>query len=186
MSQPVVMFLHGLESGPNGYKIRELSRTAESAGWLVMAPDCSGVSDPQARVRMVWSQWPHDAPAVVLVGSSLGGYVAAALAEQQQPTNLKHLLLLCPAFDLVGYPLKRPAQALPASQITLVHGLHDTVVPVQHSQCAAEAWQAELLLVDDDHLLHASMAPISHALQRLLRQHKPCTEGDKPHTATNL
>lgn len=97
MTQPVVVFLHGLESGPAGFKIRELSRVVEAHGGRVLAPDCQGVRDPQVRVSTVWAQWPHQAATVILVGSSLGGYVAAALAAQHRPANLQHLLLLCPA-----------------------------------------------------------------------------------------
>lgn len=198
--QRVVIFLHGLESGPDGLKIQKMRATAEAMGWQTVAPDGRFSRDPVKRSKAVLAQWPHQARCVYLVGSSLGGYVAASIAatlaqnsmirtEVEQtlleqtavtktgklaqsvshyPANLRGLLLLCPAFDLVGYPLHRPAQALPGAAIQLIHGNQDDVVPLSHSQRAAQDWGAALLTLEDDHSLHTSIVRICEVLAQRL------------------
>jgi pimeloyl-ACP methyl ester carboxylesterase len=177
-NQGTVIFLHGLESGPDSFKIQNMRSMAESMGWLTLAPDGRFSREPRQRSAAVLAQWPHDAVRVFLVGSSLGGFVAASIAAQvaseeaqlvsQCPTNLCGMLLLCPAFDLPGYPLDRPAQALLGECIQLIHGRADAVVPLSHSQRAAKAWGANLLEVDDDHSLHNSIATICDVLAQRL------------------
>ncbi|MEO6697753.1 MAG: YqiA/YcfP family alpha/beta fold hydrolase [Paraperlucidibaca sp.] len=177
-SQGTVIFLHGLESGPDGFKIQQMRATAEAMGWYTLAPDGRFSRDPVQRAGVVLSAWPREAERVYLVGSSLGGFVAASIAAQlatdaassasQHPTNLCGMLLLCPAFDLPGYPLDRPAQGLRGECIQLIHGCADVVVPLSHSQRAATAWGADLLVVDDDHSLHSSIATICEVLAQRL------------------
>lgn len=170
----VVIFLHGLESGPDGLKIQRMRATAEAMGWHTLAPDGRFSRDPRARAEAVLAQWPTAAEQVYLVGSSLGGFVAAWIAAQMaersgtEPHNLCGMLLLCPAFDLPGYPLDRPAQAMAGEHIQLIHGRQDSVVPLAHSQRAASDWGAELLVLDDDHSLHTSIAIICEVLAQRL------------------
>lgn len=175
-----VIFLHGLESGPDGLKIQKMRATAEALGWHTLAPDGRFSRDPRARAEAVLAAWPSQAQRVYMVGSSLGGFVAAWIAatraepiNEAQPVShyadtLCGLLLLCPAFDLPGYPLDRPKQALAGEQIVLIHGRNDRVVPLSHSQRAAHAWGAELIEVDDDHSLHNSIDSICEVLAQRL------------------
>ena len=168
-------FLHGLESGPDGLKIRVMREAVESLGCTTQAPDFRFSRDPEARTSHLLDVLDDRHPRV-LVGSSLGGFVAARatqrLAEAGRTLPIG-LFLLCPAFDLAGYPLDRPAQPLRGDAVFLVHGRHDTVVPLAHSRRAAEVWQAALLEVEDDHPLHASAGLIAAQLALFMRRLSP-------------
>lgn len=161
----VVFFLHGLESGPDGLKIQAMRAVAARRGWRTEAPDFRGMPDPEQRAHHLISLLPS-AESVVLVGSSLGGFVAARTAEllTAAVSPIQGLFLLCPAFDLPGYPLTRPSQPLRGDAVRIVHGRHDSVVPLSHSERAAAAWQCALLVTEDEHSLHASVALICACL----------------------
>jgi len=143
-----------------------------------------------------------------LIGSSLGGYIAALLYQQQQlsshTNNNKHnnnidsLILLCPAFDasnrwnnrmttdeilqwkqqgtksyynyntqsneLLNYTfyddlLKYTAFPIVQCPVTIIHGKHDDVVPIDSSRHYNELLKqnnnnnVKLIEVDDDHSL---------------------------------
>lgn len=172
-----IYFLHGLESGPDGLKIQQMRQVTERLGLTSVAPDFRGISDPQQRVQQVLTQLAAEDAArlaaglallpLVLVGSSLGGFVAAELAAKA-PARVIGLLLLCPAFDLQGYPLDRPQQNLRGDAVQIIHGRHDTVVPLANSLRAAADWQASVLIVEDEHPLHDSVAQICGHLQAWL------------------
>lgn len=166
----IVVFLHGLESGPDGLKIQAMRSVALAKGWQVLASDFRGMTDPEQRTAHLLSLLPVQ-QRIRLVGSSLGGYVAAKAVELAQPDlRIEGIFLLCPAFDLAGYPLARPAQSLRGEAVRIVHGRHDTVVPLSNSMRAAEAWQCSLLVTEDDHPLHQSIGLISAYLADWLDQ----------------
>lgn len=168
----VVFFLHGLESGPDGLKIQAMRALAEQLGWRTESPDFRSMRDPEARSRHLLSLLPASGP-VLLVGSSLGGYVAARVAELASPSPVQGIFLLCPAFDLPGYPLQRPEQALRGDAVRIVHGRHDSVVPLVNSERAAAVWQCPLLVTEDEHPLHLSIELICAWLADWLRKQKP-------------
>lgn len=166
----IVVFLHGLESGPHGLKIQAMRRVAEALGWRTIAPDFRGMSDPELRTRHLLQQLPAG-ETIRLVGSSLGGYVAARAVQLAPSTlHIEGVFLLCPAFDLPGYPLTRPIQGLREQAVRIVHGRHDDVVPLANTLRAAEAWSCPILILDDDHSLHKSIDVISSFLADWLRQ----------------
>lgn len=160
-----VYFLHGMESGPDGLKIQAMRRAVGALGLATEAPDFRFSRDPEARAAHLLALLPGGEP-VILVGSSLGGYVAARVAglAKDAGKDVRGIFLLCPAFDLPGYPLDRPEQPLRGAAVELVHGRHDDVVPLAHSLRAGAAWQAVVTVVDDDHPLHASVELICRRL----------------------
>ncbi len=93
-------YLHGFASGPDGHKGRHCRAWAEAHGVAFHAPDLNlptfeGLT-VTAQVRAVEALLAGLATAPVLVGSSLGGLVAAAVAYRG--VALRHLVLLAPAF----------------------------------------------------------------------------------------
>ncbi len=166
-----VFFIHGKESGPDGLKIQAMRRAVEALGFATEAPDFRFSPDPEARASHLLARLPEGEP-VLLVGSSLGGYVAARTAELAQGTaaDIRGLFLLCPAFDLPGYPLDRPPQPLRGKAVHLVHGRHDDVVPLATSLKAGADWQAVVTVVEDDHPLHASVDLICLLLAHFARE----------------
>lgn len=117
-----LFFLHGKESGPAGLKIRAMTPIAERYGYRVVAPDFSGVEDPLQRCQMVLEH-PLINEASILVGSSMGGYVAAYVSRR---LSLAGVLLLAPAFGLGEYP--GPEPQIVADYRMVIHGWNDQVV----------------------------------------------------------
>ena len=96
----VVCFSHGQESGPWGTKIRALADVARDAGHAVESLDYQGMADPQDRARKLidWCRARPERP--ILVGSSMGGYVALAAASEAGAAGL---FLMAPALYVPGY-----------------------------------------------------------------------------------
>lgn len=144
-----VCFSHGKESGPWGSKIAAMADLARDRGLTVESIDYRGMDDPAARVdKLVAHCAPLDRP-LVLVGSSLGGHVAAA-ASARLP-GVQGLFLLAPAFFMPGYEEHTPVPA--ARRLAIVHGWRDDVVPPANSIRFAAQHRAALHLIDGDHRL---------------------------------
>jgi len=148
-----VCFSHGQESGPWGTKIRALAGIARAAGHAVESLDYQGIADPVARARKLGA-WCRSQPVpAILVGSSMGGYVALAAASE---VGASGLFLMAPALYVPGYedvPLPPP----PACRITIVHGWQDDVLPWSGSTRYGERSGARVVLVPDGHRLVADL-----------------------------
>ena len=80
MINPTVVFSHGQESGPWGTKINAMSKEAQNLGFEVESIDYQGISDPTERVQKLEKFCSKLEKSPVLIGSSMGGYVATAAA----------------------------------------------------------------------------------------------------------
>lgn len=165
MPQPRVVFAHGKESGPWGSKITCLARIAEPLGFVVESLDYQGMDAPEERVAHLIDHAPSGAP-LVLVGSSMGGYVSAMSCTALAPDAL---LLMAPALYLDGYPgdpLDCPADTV------VIHGWDDDIVPLASSLEFARPRRTELHVLADDHRLSNSIGFIERVfaaqLQRVL------------------
>ena len=78
MPDRYVVFSHGKESGPWGSKIAAMSEIARGEGFHVESVDYQGIDDPHARVTRLLAFCKDLRGSLVLVGSSMGGYVTAA------------------------------------------------------------------------------------------------------------
>jgi pimeloyl-ACP methyl ester carboxylesterase len=157
-----VVFSHGKESGPWGTKITALAEVARGLGWQVESIDYRGLESVDARLERLREGCRRLPAAPVLVGSSLGGWLAAAASTAIGPAGgpARGLFLMAPAFDMPGLP-PLPPQAPPASLPTVVvHGWQDEVVPVEYGLRYAQAQRATTFLVDDDHRLIDSLPAI--------------------------
>jgi len=163
MSRARVCFSHGKESGPWGTKIKALASIAEQAGWQVDSLDYQGIDDPNARVELL-RQWCADCEeAYVLVGSSMGGHVAAAVANQVRPVGL---FLMAPAFYIPGYEAHTPTA--PACPVVIVHGWHDEIIPWQNSARFGALSSARVVFMDSDHRLIDVLSQIGHEFEVFL------------------
>lgn len=156
-SAPCVVFSHGRDSGPWGTKIAAMADLARDRGLDVESIDYRGMGDPAARVeRLVAHCAPLGRP-LVLVGSSMGGHVAAA-ASAQLP-DVRGLFLIAPAFYVPGYEALTPEPR--AGRITIVHGWGDDVIPATNSVRFAARHRASLHLIDGDHRLNEHIFEIN-------------------------
>ncbi len=158
-----VVFSHGKDSGPWGAKITALAETARSEGYNVESVDYQGIDSPRDRVAKLADACKTMQGELVLVGSSLGGYVSLASAAL---LHARAIFLIAPAIYMPGLaPLRANAFSCP---MAVVHGWLDDVVPVDHSIRFAREHNASLLLTNDDHRLHRSIRQIRHAFEYFL------------------
>ena len=160
-----VIFSHGQESGPWGTKIRAMAERVRSLGCEADSIDYQGIADPTERVEKCIRECAGIDDQLVLVGSSMGGHVATAAAAE---TGAAGLFVLAPAYYMDGYEELTPLP--PSIPITIVHGWHDDVVPVENSIRYAQTCAATLHIVDGDHRLTTNIEEIKKYLGQLIRQ----------------
>jgi pimeloyl-ACP methyl ester carboxylesterase len=158
-----VVFSHGKESGPWGSKITAMAARVRELEGMVESVDYRGIDDPAARVEKLVAMARPIGGAVVLVGSSLGGHVAAAAAPRVKPRGL---FLLAPAFYMPGFEAYTPQEV--TCPTAIVHGWHDDIVPVENSVRWAREHRAALHLLDSDHRLEDRIEAICALLGQFL------------------
>jgi pimeloyl-ACP methyl ester carboxylesterase len=159
-----ICFSHGKESGPWGTKIRTLAAVAREAGWSVESLDYQGLDDPRQRVALLERHCRDFGAPLALAGSSMGGFVAAAVAARLPVTGL---FLMAPAFYVPGYEQYVPLP--PACPVTIVHGWRDDVVPWEGSVRYGRDCGARLVLLEGDHRLTTSLYAVTAQFRLFLR-----------------
>ena len=158
-----VVFSHGKESGPWGSKITAMAAVVRYLGVAVESVDYRGMDDPAARVGKLIATGTASRAPLLLVGSSMGGHVAAAAAG---PLGARGLFLLAPAFYMAGYEEYTPQDV--ACPSVIVHGWHDDIVPVENSIRWAREHQAALHLLNSDHRLEDQIEAICLLLRAFI------------------
>jgi pimeloyl-ACP methyl ester carboxylesterase len=147
---PYICFSHGKESGPWGTKIAAMADLARDRGLDADSIDYRGMDDPQARVEKLVEYCAPLGRPLVLVGSSMGGHVAAAASARLD--DVLGLFLIAPAFFMPGYEAHTPVPR--AGRIAIVHGWRDDIVAPLNSVRFAAMYRAVLHLIDGDHRLN--------------------------------
>jgi len=145
---PTVLFAHGKESGPWGEKIVALAEVARKHGYESESPDFMGIDDPEARVKLLLKAAFAKQSPFILVGSSMGGYVALRASAMLQTVGL---FLMAPAIGIPGYQEPHPVPA--CNKMTIIHAWKDELIPAKNVIEYAENYQAELHLLNSDHRL---------------------------------
>lgn len=98
-------YLHGFASGPLAKKGQALKAAFAARGESLLTPDLNAPSFAELSMGAMLERLDAldraegDEEGWAFVGSSLGGWLAAAWAERH-PDRVRRLLLLCPAFDV--------------------------------------------------------------------------------------
>lgn len=159
-----VYFSHGKESGPWGSKIKRLANIAKEHGFSVDSIDYSDTLDPDLRVERLLKILKNTEEDFILVGSSMGGYVSLVAAEQ---VNVKGLFLLAPALFIKGYK-QQTYDYTHASNIEIVHGWSDDIIPVENSIQFAKNSDCSLHLISGDHRLNSSLVVVEKLFSQFL------------------
>lgn len=163
MSKRYVVFSHGKDSGPWGTKISALAETARAEGYEVESVDYRGIESATERVTRLADFCKNLHGELVLVGSSLGGYVSVAAAAT---LHARGVFLMAPALYVPGLPpLRQRMLDCPAA---LIHGWRDAVVPFDGSVRFAREYGAQLHLLDSDHQLHDQLRFIKYLFEYFL------------------
>jgi pimeloyl-ACP methyl ester carboxylesterase len=169
MKSMKLYFAHGKESGPWGGKIKFLAGCAKEIGWEIGSLDYTDLpDDPDARVERLVSRLEAESAPVVLVGSSMGGYVSL-VASSKVP--VAGLFLMAPALYLPDY-LEQDFSK-PKCPIEIVHGWGDDVVPPEHSIRFAKNSGTTLHLIDDDHRFSTRLDVLGELLIPFLQKLTP-------------
>ncbi len=163
MSSRYVVFSHGKDSGPWGKKIAALADVARSEGYQAESVDYRGLEGPRERIGRLVDFCKELQGDLVLVGSSMGGYVSVASASL---LHARGVFLMAPALYMEGLPaLREGVLDCPA---TVVHGWYDDVVPFDHSVRFAKSYGAALHLLKSDHQLHNQLRVIQYLFEYFL------------------
>ena len=161
-----VIFSHGKESGPEGRKINMMRTVAEKLGYTTISIDYRDIVDVSSRVSLLESTLVKQRKnEIILVGSSIGGYVSTVVANSK---NISGLFLLAPALFMKDYPIQdyKPL----SSKVEIVHGWSDDVITYECSVRFAKENNYSLHLLNDDHRLGSSLPIIAKLFKAFLRR----------------
>ena len=169
-----VIFSHGKESGPWGSKIKALAKIAKQLGCDVDSIDYRGIDSPDERVQKLAVYLQNEAK-YILVGSSMGGYVSLVCAQQQLNTNNipQGVFLLAPALYMSNYQQQKylvKEHNKELTNIEIIHGWSDDIIPVEHSIEYAKQAQCTLHLINGDHRLNSSLAQVMELFNAFLKK----------------
>lgn len=161
--QKLVIYNHGKDSIPWGEKALALAEVAKCHGFMFISPDYQAGNDPDMRVKQLLALDLSAYREIVLVGSSMGGYVITVASEIIRP---KGLFLIAPAFYLPGYQCTdfKPR----ADRIEVFHGWQDEVVPPENVWRFCRQHHACLHMLDADHRLLSVLPVMADAFDRFL------------------
>ena len=163
MPDRYVIFSHGRDGEPWSRKISGLAHIARSEGYRADSLDYRGVNSVRERVTMLVEYCQKLPGDLLLVGSSLGGYIAVAAAAL---LHARGVFLLAPALLMDGLPPLRPRVI--DCPTTIVHGWRDEVVPVEQSVRFARDYRATVHLLDTDHRMYDCLPLINHLFEQFL------------------
>ena len=159
----LVVYNHGKDSMPWGEKTAAFAEVAERCGYGFESPDYREQADPDKRALQLLAMDLSAYDDVVLIGSSMGAYIATVASETIKP---KGLFLLAPAFYLPGY---RQTEFKPtAEDIRVFHGWQDDIVPPEHAWRFCCKHRIRLNLYDTDHRMLSVMPQLSAEFGRFL------------------
>lgn len=164
MQNFTVYFAHGRESGPWGIKIRAMAKVAEALGCRVVSRDDSDTLDPDLRVSRLIEEARAIDGSVVLVGSSMGGYVVTVASQAIQPVGL---FLMAPALGMPDYNEAMPVPH--ARKLSVIHGWADDIVPFDMVLEFARTYQAMLHVVPAGHALIEQLEWLTRAFAEFLQ-----------------
>lgn len=162
--QKMVIYNHGKDSIPWGEKALALAEVAKCHGYRVISPDYRASNDPDWRVAQLLAMDLSAYQRIVLIGSSMGAYVATVAAETLKPDGL---FLIAPAFYLPGY---QRTEFKPGSRrIEVFHGWQDEVVPPENAWRFCRQHRARLHMLDADHRLLSVLPEMQAGFERFLQ-----------------
>ena len=215
MHEKFFVYLHGFASSSNAYKGTSLKSIFGDQGVTLHTPDLNIPSFGDMTYSSILDAldgiYLANPVPWYIIGSSMGGYLAARWAEKH-PERVRAMVLLCPAFDLPGRWEKDHGTRLmeawkeagylaipdstgrpnnlhwsfiddarthpthPASSVPtlIIHGRRDETVPIESSRAyVATHTHIELIEVDDDHGLGASVDRIASEGFRFFERNSP-------------
>ncbi len=177
-----IYYIHGYQSNPNSGKgvLFKETLNAEPIRYRTCEPEQLRIPKCLDNIHQVIKHDPHP----ILIGSSLGGFLAAKTA-QTHPQVAKLILLnpaiIPPSQDLKSIP-DMPQQILKDMQdptlysqeltlpLLIIRGTDDTVVRDQWVIPFAQHHQATLIFLHDDHRFTRNLTQLPQYIQQFITQ----------------
>lgn len=178
----MLYYLHGYQSSPMGQKATLFKETLHAIPitYRENAPEDLVISRCLSQISEAITQDCQ----VILIGSSLGGFLAASTALTH--SNVTQLILLNPAIippeqdltTITGMPLRilqdmRDSrlfhQKIPA-RITILRGIHDEIVPDKWVINFVKAQNAIIQFFDDDHQFSKNLHKLPKIISELIQK----------------
>ena len=159
-----VIFSHGKESGPWGFKIKRLAAIAEQLDCEVESIDYTDLMDPDLRVERLLAVLEKQTEPALLVGSSMGGYVSLVASSS---VVIKAVFLMAPALYMPNFGYQQQYHSM-SPRIEIVHGWSDDIIPVEHSIKFARQADCTLHLIRGDHALNDAVEEVEALFVRFL------------------
>jgi uncharacterized protein len=103
------IYLHGFSSGPGSTKAKYVREHCAKIGIDLQVPDLNQDDfshlTVSRQIAQVVDLFPQDGSFVTLIGSSLGGWISAIIAQNYP--QVERLVLLAPAFDFLHHWLPK-------------------------------------------------------------------------------
>ena len=171
MELSYVVFSHGKESGPMGSKIQRLMAEAKRFGLNTISVDyrnCAMASERVTLLNDTLKQLDILPQQIVLVGSSMGGYVSTVVANNLPVAGL---FLMAPALWMPAEEYTVQSYQPQTSKVEITHGINDEVVPCENSIRFAKEHEGSILhLVPDDPRLKASLDFLACQFKRFIKE----------------
>ena len=154
-----------------GSKIQRLMEEANRFGLKTISVDyrnCATASERVALLNDTLKQLDAPPQQVVLVGSSMGGYVSTVVANNLPVAGL---FLMAPALWMPAEEYTIQSYQPLTSKVEITHGFNDDVVPCENSIRFAREHEGTVLhLVPDDHRLRASLDFLACQFRRFIEE----------------
>lgn len=160
----LVVYNHGKDSTPWGEKTLAFAEVAKYHGFDFESLDYRQTNDPEERIRQLLTFDVSGYQKIVLIGSSMGGYVATVASETLPAAGL---FLLAPAFYLPGY---QRTGFKPVANTRIFHGWQDDIVPPENVWKFSHTYRIRLLMLDSDHRLLDQLPLLTAEFERFLLQ----------------
>lgn len=173
-------YIHGYQSSPNGDKGTLFKNRLDATA--IKYRDCNPEDlEISSCLKQIYEVIKHDEN-VVLIGSSLGGFLAATIALNH--SNVKKIILLNPAIispstnlnEIKDIPRKiaRDMQNKDLfnhkiqSKIFIIRGTEDDVVPDSWVLEFAKFQEATVVFLEDDHRFSKNLIKLPEIILKLL------------------
>jgi len=178
----MLYYIHGYQSGPNSKKgsIFKKQFRASAIRYRSCPPEDLVISDCLDKIYKIIEMDSEP----ILIGSSLGGFLAAK-ASLEKPF-IKEIILLNPALIPPYFDIEKikdmPQRILKDmkdeelfknkinAKISIIIGRQDSVVPNKWSELFAEKQEAKLYYLDDDHRFSQDIDKLIDTISKILNK----------------
>lgn len=159
-----VIFSHGKEGCPCGTKANVIKSSTTKGAQVFKSIDYSDCNSVEDRVSKLKKSVVNTKGRIVLVGSSMGGYVSTVVACE---LKIDGLFLIAPALYMSGYTIQKYSPLTEA--IAVRHGWNDEIIPFENAIKFCKHNKAKLELVDDNHRMSKTAVDLKRSFTSFLQ-----------------